>query len=190
MRHMLLALALIAGSMVGAAAPAHAESEHQPFTANGTVLRIVNAATLPEAMDAVDDQFGVAEATATDAGTDGVQQYAAFRTSDIAGESQIVWLDLSWLHDADGGDFVNLVDGEAIQVELLEQSDGSFLAIRYWELAKGSKVNNTDWGIHEASTTRDDSIEARVDNVPDDDEARRQGDRFDEKGREVDHDDD
>ena len=82
------------------------------------------------------------------------------------------------------------MDGEAIQVELLEQSDGSFLAIRYWELVKGSKVNNTDWGVDEANTTRDDSIEARVDNVPDDDEARRQGDRFDEKGREVDHDDD
>ena len=190
MRHILVALALIAGSMMGAAAPAHAESEHQPFTANGTVLRIVAAPTVDEAMDIVGDQFGAVEARADDSGTGVVNRYAAFRTSDIAGEAQIIWLDLSWLNDTEDRGFIDLVDGEAIQVELLEQSDGSFLAIHYWELAKGSKVNNTDWGIDEANTTRDDSIEARVDNVPDDDEARRQGDRFDEKGREVDHDDD
>jgi hypothetical protein len=176
--------------MVGAVAPAHAESEHQPFTANGTVLRIVAAPTVDEAMDIVGDQFSAVEARSDDAGSGVVNQYAAFRTSDITGEAQVIWLDLSWLKDSDHGDVVDLVDGEAIQVELHEQPDGSFLAIRYWELVKGSKVNNTDWGIHEASTTRDDSIEARVDNVPDDDEARRQGDRFDEKGRRVDHDDD
>ena len=119
-----------------------------------------------------------------------VKRYAAFRTSDITGEGQTIWLDLAWLNDTEDRGFIDLVDGEAIQAELLEQSDGSFRAIDYWELPKGSKVNNTDWGIDEASTTRDDSIDARVDNVPDDDEARRQGDRFDEKGREVDHDDD
>jgi hypothetical protein len=190
MSRVLLALALVGGLMMGAAVPAHAESEHQPFTANGTVLRIVAAPTLHEAMDVVNDQFGALEARSDDSGTGVVNRYAAFSTSDITGEAQIVWLDLSWLNDADHGDFVNLVDGEAIQVELHERPDGSFLAIRYWELVKGSKVNNTDWGIDEANTTRDDSIEARVDNVPDDDEARRQGDRFDEKGREVDHDDD
>ena len=50
-------------------------------------------------------------------------------------------------------------------------------------MPKGSKVNNTDWGVQEGYTTRNDSINARVDNGPDDDEARNQGDRFDNKGR-------
>ena len=110
MPRVLLALALVGGLMMGAAMPAQAESEHQPFTANGTVLRIVAAPTLHEAMDAVDDQFGAVKADVDDSGTGAVNRYAAFRTSDISGEAQIVWLDLSWLNDADHGDFVNVFD--------------------------------------------------------------------------------
>lgn len=189
MRCSLLAAVMALGLVIGTTAPALAEREHQPFDANGTVLRIVAAPTVQGAMRAVDGQFGAVIDKSAHGGAGPVKQYAAFRTSAISGESQIIWLDLSWLKGSDRGDVVDLEDGEAIQVELLEQPDGSFLAIRYWALRKGSKLNNTDWGVQEANTTRDDSIEARVDNVPDDDEARAQGDRFDEKGRRVEDDD-
>jgi hypothetical protein len=190
MRHGLLAAIMTLSLMLGTTVPALAEREHQPFDANGTVLRIVAAPTLQEAMGAVDGQFGAVVDKSAQMGASPVKQYAAFRTNHISGESQIIWLDLSWLKGSDRGDVVDLEDGESIQVELLEQPDGSFLAIRYWALRKGSKLNNTDWGVQEANNTRNDSIEARVDNVPDDDEARAQGDRFDEKGRRVEDDDD
>jgi hypothetical protein len=165
-------------------------SEHQPFDATGTVLRIVSAPSVGEAMEMVDGEFGNRLEAPLAQSDHSLKQYAAFRTPAITGYDKIIWLDMSWLKDSDKGPLVDLVNGEAIQVELLEQADGSFLAVRYWALVKGSKQNNTDWGVQESNTTRDDSIEARVDNVPDDDEARAQGDRFDDKGRRVDHDDD
>ena len=137
-----------------AANTAVAQKEHQPFTVNGTLLKI-----------------------------DGWN--AELVTADITGETKIVWVDLSQLRDLDGGGVANLTSFEAVQIVLREQADGAFLAIEYRELAKGSMVNNTDWGVQEAYTTRDDSINARVDNGPDDDEARNQGDTFDVKGRRV-----
>lgn len=70
-------------------------------------------------------------------------------------------------------------------MHLLPQADGTFLAREYRERAKGGTVNNTNWSINEASTTRDDSIHARVDNVPGDDDALNQGDCFDNKDRRV-----
>ena len=113
---------------------------------------------------------------------------AAFITADFAGQTQIIQMALSKLRDLSGGRRANLKDDEAVQIMLVEQPDGTFLAIQYEELAKGSMVNNTAWGVQEAYTTRDDSINARVDNGPDDDEARNQGDHFDVKGRRVDDD--
>jgi len=169
--------------------PAVAAREPQPSHADGTVLRIVAAPTLQEAMSAVDTQFGATMDESAEMGASLVKQYAAFRTNAISGESQIIWLDLSWLTDSDHGGVVHLDDGESILADLHEQPDGSLLAIRHWALRKGSKLNDADWGVQEANTARDDSIEARVDTVPDD-EARAQGDRFDEKGREVEDDDD
>ncbi len=162
------------------------------FTVNGTVLRIVDAPNLQAARDRIgsqigpntDAQFAQAQQTLTE-GT----RYAGFLTGDLHGEPSIIYLDLSQLRDADIDEFVNLRTDESVQILIRAQPEGSFLAIEYRELAKGSKVNNTDWGNLEANTTRDDSIEARVDNVPDDDEARAQGDKYDNKGRRQKEDD-
>ena len=113
-----------------------------------------------------------------------------FITSDISGQEQVIRVDFSRLEDLDSGRVANLESPESIQIVLQNNGDGTYLAVQYAELAKGSKVNNQDWGNLEANTTRDDSIEARVDNVPDDDEARAQGDKFDNKGRRQKEDDD
>ncbi len=183
MQRKLLAAVLSVGLTMSTTGAVSAREEHQSFTANGTVLRIVPAASLQEAMNAVNGQFGTEVRMSTDDGRGADTRYAAFRTNDITGEHQIIWIDLSWLKDSDFGSFVDLADREAIQIELLEQPEGSFLGIQYWELSKGSQVNNTDWGIEEGYNSRDDSINARVDNGPDDDEARNQGDKFDTQGR-------
>jgi hypothetical protein len=125
--------------------------------------------------------------------------YGLFLTDLMDGRSSLIVLDMSWLREEDNLGFVDLmlfetgpsavrgVPGthESVQLLLQPQQDGTYLARQYEKLPKGSMVNNTDWGISESFTTRNDSINARVDNGPDDDEARRQGDRFDDKGRRV-----
>ena len=186
-----LCMGLTMGTVRGVAAQEVPEFETlrgdqgQPFTINGTALRIIEAPSVEAAKAAPSDDFDTMPERSTDAGMGANTRYALLVTADITGEPQIIWLDLSWLKDSDFGDYIDLENGEAIQVEVIEQPRGSFLAIQYWELVKGSTVNNTDWGISESYTTRDDSINARVDNGPDDDEARRQGNKFDEKGRRV-----
>ena len=190
MRMRAIALALGLGLMATTAMPARAEREHQPFTVNGTILRIVPAATVEQARTALDGQLGAEGGASHDDGQGATRRYAALRTNDISGEDQILWVDLSWLKESDFGRFIDLQEPEAVQIELVEQPDGSFLATQYWELVKGSQVNNTDWGVEEGYNSRDDSINARVDNGPDDDEARAQGDRFDVQGRRIDDDGD
>jgi hypothetical protein len=101
-----------------------------------------------------------------------------FVTSDINGQPTTVVLDLSWLKQ-EGMDYVNLDPPVAAEVLLDPQPNDTYLAVQYGALAVGSDVNNTDWGVHEEYTTRDDSINARVNNGPDDDEARAQ-DRVEE----------
>ena len=201
MRRTLLSLALGVGLAVGTSWPASAQStepirpiDATPFTANGTVLRIVEAPNLRAAQAIVGDQVGPDEAS-TRAALEGRQgnatRYAAFLTSDVTGRPTVIWIDLSRLRDQDGsGDFPNLKENEAVQIELVGQPEGSFLAHQYWALAKGSAVNNTDWGVRESyNTGPNDAIKARRDNVPDDDEALNQGDKFDNKGRRQKEDD-
>ena len=186
MRGSMLAVALCLGLLMGTVGPAFAQDDrHQPFTVNGTVLRIVAAENVDEARSIVGDDLSTPVVRSLDDGRGNARRYAAFRTNDITGEYQIIWVDLSWLKDSDFGDFIDLANREAVQIELLEQPEGSFLATQYWELVKGSQVNNTDWGVEEGYNSRDDSINARVDNGPDDDEARNRGNKFDTQGRRV-----
>ena len=145
------------------------------ITVNGTVLRIVDAQSLQAARDEIRGQLGPLDEMQPV--EPGAGQYAAFLTSDITGQPTLVWLDLSWLHDHNIEGYANLEENESVQVRLQTQPGGGFLAREYAELAKGSMVNNTDWGVQEEYTTRDDSINARTKNGPDDDEARAQYER-------------
>lgn len=136
------------------------------FTVNGTVLRIVSAPTLQQARNLVGGQLATParELVGGQVGANedreksatGRACYATFLTADLTGQVQVIFLDLSWLSDEEFFDFVNLEQNESVQIGLIELVDGSFRAGEYWELAKGSKVNNTDWGILEVWTTRDD----------------------------------
>ncbi|MGE3270076.1 MAG: hypothetical protein AB7P40_15095 [Chloroflexota bacterium] len=99
---------------------------------------------------------------------------AEFRTSDLSGQPETITLDLSWLTDEDR-DYAYFGERTPIAALLQPLDDGTYRAVQFEQLSQGSMVNNTDWGVQEEYTTRDDSINARTDNGPDDDEARAQG---------------
>jgi hypothetical protein len=63
----------------------------------------------------------------------------------------------------------------SVQLLITPLDDGTYLPREYRNLPAGSMVNNTDWGISEAFTTRNDSIDAHVNNGPDDDEPASRG---------------
>jgi hypothetical protein len=172
----------------------------QRIDVNGSLISITHAEDARQA-DAV--FFRAERDRYQRAGADPMwRPYGLFPTADMNGRSSFIVLDLSWLREEDNTEYVNLMlhqtgttavtnvagTHESIQILLRPQQDGTYMAREYRELSKGSMVNNRDWGINASYTTRDDSINARVDNVPDDDEALNQGDRFDIKGRRVDDD--
>lgn len=172
--------------------------ENLLIDANGTVLALTYAPDLRRAVESFNGQFGGTTGRFNGAFQKGLQDgprpgtvpYGAFLTSDINGQPSIVFVDFNFLRgtEQDIGFFTNIEEQESVQFQMTLQPEGSFLARGYGEMAKGSMVNNTDWGISEGYTTRDGSINARVDNGPDDDEAHRQGNKFDESGRRVDTD--
>lgn len=205
-----VAATLLAGLVVPAAGTASAESitvirpgNTDPETridVNGSLVAITYVEDGAQASAVF---FAGEAARYQRAGTDPAgRPYGLFLSHDLDGRPAFIVLDLTWLTAEDRQGFVDLfVVGpgstagrgasgthESVQLLLHPQTDGTFAAREYRELAKGSTVNNTDWGIHEAYTTRDDSINARVGNVPDDDEALSKGDRFDQKGRRIDDD--
>jgi hypothetical protein len=104
---------------------------------------------------------------------------ATFLTSAISGTEEMVVLDLSQLPTEDGG--VGLQEQTPIHVALIPQANGSFQVSEFRGLAHGEMVNTANFGIQEEWTTQDDSINARVENVPEDDEALAQNDPDDEE---------
>ena len=69
-------------------------------------------------------------------------QTAAAITADIAGQTRLIWVDLSTLHDL-GGRRADLPEGAAVRIMLVEQPDGPFREIHY------EKVDRMDRGVWE-----------------------------------------
>lgn len=147
------------------------------FQVHGKILEVTHAGNGQEARAILFDNQTHLVRAATDPNG---RPYASFLTSDINGQPTTVVLDLSWLKQ-EGMDFVDLDPPVAAEVLLDPRPNDTYLAVQYGALATGSDVNNTDWGIQERWTTRDDSINARTDNGPDDDEARAQDHNEDEE---------
>jgi hypothetical protein len=174
-------LNLIAGiglvlSTAGTAAAQAAPGQGEPFTVNGTLERIVYAASPADAQQA----FRTGDTSRLRAATDPqAKPYGFFLQSGATGEQTYLVVDLSWLARQDASGTVPDLkvspqlggQTEAISVSVRQQSDGTYLAIQYEDLAKGSMVENTNYGIREEWSTRNDSLNARVGNVPEDDEA-------------------
>jgi hypothetical protein len=84
-------------------------------------------------------------------------------TSDIIGREQPIMVDIVWVPD------LQVQVGDPLSLTVRSREADTFLALG---IVRGSPfVNGLDFGVREEFTTRQDSIEARVGNVPVDDEA-------------------
>jgi hypothetical protein len=87
-------------------------------------------------------------------------------TSDVVGTPQAITVDVSQIPNLD------VVPTAPIQLTIVSREDDSYLATAI--VRESPYVNGADFGVREEFTTRQDSIQAGVGNVPDDDEALNQ----------------
>ena len=99
-------------------------------------------------------------------------------TSDIIGREQPIMVDVAWLPD------LQVQVGDPLSLTVRSREADTFLALGI--VRESPFVNGLDFGVREEFTTRQDSIEARVGNVPVDDEALAKQNR----GRNLRRDDD
>ena len=96
-------------------------------------------------------------------------------TSDLIGKDQPIMVDISWLMDRNS-ELRNLQiqTDTPISLTVMPRESDTFLAtgvIARGIVRESPFVNGLEFGVREEFTTRQDSIEARVGNVPVDDEA-------------------
>ncbi len=84
-------------------------------------------------------------------------------TSDVNGRPQPILIDVSRLPD------LEIRPETPIQLTIVSREDDSYLALGI--VRESPYVNGADFGVREEFTTRQDSIQAGVGNVPADDEA-------------------
>ncbi|MCC6175512.1 MAG: hypothetical protein IT305_09445 [Chloroflexi bacterium] len=84
-------------------------------------------------------------------------------TSDVIGKPQAITVDVSYLPD------LQIATGAPIQLTIRSRESDSYLAIGI--VRESPFVNGADFGVQERFEVRNDSIQAGVGNVPDDDEA-------------------
>ena len=84
-------------------------------------------------------------------------------TADVIGTEQPIMVDVSWLRD------LQIKPGDPISLTIMSREFNTFLALGVVD--ESPFVNRLEFGVREEFTTRQDSIEARVGNVPHDDEA-------------------
>ena len=140
------------------------------------VAGAISALTLGGVASAADDRFDV---TGTIYEIDG--PILTIVTSDVIGKPQAVMVDVSQVEDVD------FTRGTAIQLSIWSRENDTFLAREV--VSEYPYVNGAHFGVREEFTTRQDSIQARVGNVPEDDEALNQQHR-DSNLRERNGDDD
>ena len=87
-------------------------------------------------------------------------------TSDVVCKPQPITVDISQLRG------LQVVPDSPIQLTIMSREDDSYLATGI--VRESPYVDGADFGVQESMTTRQDSIQAGVGNVPDDDEALNQ----------------
>jgi hypothetical protein len=103
-------------------------------------------------------------------------------TSDVTGQAQPIMVDVSLLKT------LQFKVGDPIALTIRPREFDTYLALGV--VGQSPFVNGQDFGVLEEFTTRDDSIQARVGNVPEDDEALAKKDGDDEDDDDEDNDDD
>jgi hypothetical protein len=102
-------------------------------------------------------------------------------TSDLSGRPQAILVDISWLREA------QVVAGDPLQLTIQPRESDTYLARSL--VQESPFVNREEFGVREEFTVLQDSIQARVGNVPEDDEALAKQHR-DKNLRQKDDDDD
>src|SRR3712207_1538361 len=107
---------------------------------------------------------------------------ATIVTSDVIGRPQAITVDVSQVKDVD------FTSGTAIQLTIFSRENDTFLAREV--VREYPYVNGAHFGVREEFTPRQDSIQARVGNVPEDDEVLAQQHRERNLRERNGHDDD
>ena len=118
----------------------------------------LSAATLVGGASAADDRFDI---TGTVLSVDGDK--LVILTSDLNGKAQPITVDVSYLSG------LQITPNTPIQLTIMPREYDSYLATQI--VRESPYVNGADFGVREEFTTRQDSIQAGVGNVPEDDEA-------------------
>jgi hypothetical protein len=87
-------------------------------------------------------------------------------TSDVIGKPQAITVDVSQIPD------LQITPNTPIQLTIMSRENDSYLATAI--VRESPFVNGADFGVREEFTTRQDSVQAGVGNVPADDEALNQ----------------
>ena len=149
--------------------------------ATALLVGAVSVLSIGSVASAADDRFDIT-GTIYDVKYDNGATIATIVTSDLIGKPQPIMVDVSQIKDVD------FTRGTSIQLSIYSRENDTFLAREV--VREYPYVNGADFGVEEWMTTRQDSIQAGVGNVPEDDEALNKQHRSPQNLREREDDDD
>ena len=126
------------------------------------VAGAISALTLGGVASASHERFDIT-GTVYEVQYDGRARLATIVTTDVIGKPQAITVDVSQIKNVD------FTPGTSIQLTIYSRENDTFLAREV--VREYPYVNGAEFGVREEFTTRQDSIQARVGNVPEDDEA-------------------
>ncbi len=141
----------------------------------------LSAFALAGVASAADDRFDIT-GTIYEVKRNGGTTLATIVTTDVIGKPQAITVDVSQVKDVD------FTANTSIQLTIYSRENDTFLAREV--VREYPYVNGADFGVREEFTTRQDSIQARVGNVPEDDEALAKQHRDNKLRERNGHDDD
>ena len=122
----------------------------------------VSLASLVGSVAAADDRFDIT-GTVLEVRNDNT---LVILTSDLGGKARPITVDVSYLKG------LQVTPNTPIQLTIMPREYDSYLATQI--VRESPYVNGAEFGVQEWMTTRQDSIQAGVGNVPEDDEAQNQ----------------
>jgi len=141
----------------------------------------MSALAIGSVASAANDRFDIT-GTIYDVKYDGGATIATIVTSDVIGKPQPIMFDVSQIKDVD------FTRGTSIQLTIYSRENDTFLAREV--VREYPYVNGAEFGVQEWMNPRNDSIQAGVGNVPEDDESLAQQHRSPQNLRQRDNDKD
>ena len=145
------------------------------------VAGAISAVALGGVASAANDRFDIT-GTIYEVTYNGGATIATIVTTDVIGKPQAIMVDVTQIKNVD------FTRGTSIQLSIYSRENDTFLAREV--VREYPYVNGADFGVEEWMTTRQDSIQAGVGNVPEDDESLAKQHRSPQNLREREDDDD